>query len=85
METVTWNTAIAHTCSNATHVFCVHGKSRHLAVWNYSQLVASNFNLHEASTKMIDYVIPSSDLSTLRNHCVVIRYHHDIAAFSAIS
>uniref|UniRef100_A0A0R3RR96 protein-serine/threonine phosphatase n=1 Tax=Elaeophora elaphi TaxID=1147741 RepID=A0A0R3RR96_9BILA len=84
LESVIWNTAVAHTCSKATHVFCVHGKSRHLAVWNYSQLVASNFNLREASTKMIDYVIPSSDLSTLRNRCLVVRCHRDITAFSAI-
>ncbi|MCP9262453.1 hypothetical protein DINM_005675 [Dirofilaria immitis] len=51
LETLTWNTTIPHTCSKVTHVFCLHGKSRHLAVWNYSQLIASNFNLHEASKK----------------------------------
>uniref|UniRef100_A0A8R1XY85 Actin maturation protease n=1 Tax=Onchocerca volvulus TaxID=6282 RepID=A0A8R1XY85_ONCVO len=75
LETVTWNATIAHTCSKITHVFCIHGKSRHLAVWNYSQLIASNFNLREASTKLIDYVIPSNDLSTLRNRCLVVRCH----------
>ncbi|CAG9534799.1 unnamed protein product [Cercopithifilaria johnstoni] len=85
LVTITWNTAIAHTCSKATHVFCIHGKSRHLAVWKYSQLVASNFNLREASRKMIDYVIPSSDLSTLRNRCLVVRCHRDTTAFNAIT
>ncbi|VDO26069.1 unnamed protein product [Onchocerca flexuosa] len=85
LETVTWNATIAHTCSKVTHVFCIHGKSRHLAVWNYSQLIASNFNLREASNKLIDYVIPSSDLSTLRNLCLVVRCHHSITAFNAIS
>lgn len=80
-----WNTATAHTCSKATHVFCIHGKSRHLAVWNYSQLIASNFNLCEPSTKLINYVIPSSDLSTLRNRCIVIRYHRDTTNFNDIS
>ncbi|VDM11256.1 unnamed protein product [Wuchereria bancrofti] len=85
LETVIWNEAVAHNCSKATHVFCVHGKSRHVALWNYSQLVASNFNLHEASTKVMDYVIPSSDLSTLRNRCLVVRCHRDTTAFSTIS
>ncbi|VDK88645.1 unnamed protein product [Litomosoides sigmodontis] len=85
LETIAWNTISAHTCSKATHVFCVHGKSRHIAVWNYSQLVASNLNLREALAKVIDYVIPSSDLSTLRNRCVVVRYRSNTTASNAIS
>ncbi|EJD73827.1 hypothetical protein LOAG_18775 [Loa loa] len=84
LKTVAWNAAITHTCSKATHVFCIHGKSRHLAVWNYSQLVASNFNLREASTKVADYVIPSSDLSTLRNRCLIVSCQRDTTAFSAV-
>lgn len=77
LETIIWNTVIAHQCSNATHVFCLHGKSRHLGVWNYLKLIASNFNLNEASRKMIDYVVPVSDLSTLRNRCLIVRCHHN--------
>ncbi|VDM98381.1 unnamed protein product [Thelazia callipaeda] len=74
MVTTTWNTMTDHICSKDTLVFCVHGKSRHLAVWNYSQLIASNLNIREATNRVDDFVIPSTDLSTLRNRCLVIRH-----------
>ncbi|VDK58837.1 unnamed protein product [Gongylonema pulchrum] len=78
MKALWWSTStMTHCCSSilATHVFCLHGKSHHLAVWNYEKLAASNRNLHQAvMARECNYVMPAGgDLSTLRNRCLFIR------------
>lgn len=87
LDVMVWNTTFAHACSSATHVFCRHGKSRHVAVWNYAKLVESNRNLREpaAGLKGTNYMIPSNDLSTLCNQSLVVRCHSDVSVSNIAS
>ncbi|CAG0896620.1 unnamed protein product [Darwinula stevensoni] len=46
----------------ALHVLAVQGKSRHLQVWEYEALKASNENLLEAPSSPLDFVFPDGDI-----------------------
>uniref|UniRef100_A0A915AMT2 Actin maturation protease n=1 Tax=Parascaris univalens TaxID=6257 RepID=A0A915AMT2_PARUN len=58
------------------HVFCLHGKSRHLALWKYTNLVESNANLNEIGDKrMTDgeiYVLPADGAAALKYKCLIL-------------
>ena len=47
------------------HLFCRHGKSRHMGLWSYTSLMESNANLVEVGENRdsSDYVIPSQGIS----------------------
>ncbi|EYC27037.1 hypothetical protein Y032_0009g484 [Ancylostoma ceylanicum] len=57
------------------YVFAYHGKSKHIALWSYSDLRQSCNQLYEAGPKRQhpDFVIPQDGLTHLRGKCVCLR------------
>ncbi|VDN53755.1 unnamed protein product [Dracunculus medinensis] len=67
------------------YVFCMHGKSRRLFLYDYFFLVKSNCNLfqvsikqHKSKTKGVgsriaEYIIPFNGLESLRNKCLILK------------
>ncbi|VDK22981.1 unnamed protein product [Anisakis simplex] len=57
------------------YLFCLHGKSRHLAIWKYMDLVESNANLNKfAKRRLLDgesYILPSEGVRALKQKCLV--------------
>ncbi|RCN40711.1 hypothetical protein ANCCAN_13354, partial [Ancylostoma caninum] len=60
---------------DAFYVFAYHGKSKHMALWSYSDLRRSCSQLYEAGPKRQppDFVIPEDGLTQLRGKSVCLR------------
>ncbi|VDM49039.1 unnamed protein product [Toxocara canis] len=64
------------TCFDNMYVFCLHGKSRHFALWKYADLFESNANLNEIGEKRRTdgeiYILPCEGFAALKRKCLIL-------------
>ncbi|KAF8384638.1 hypothetical protein PRIPAC_73780, partial [Pristionchus pacificus] len=55
-------------------VLAYHGKSKHLGVWSYSDVIASNLQMNQLgeTRKEDDFIVKDPSLGGLRDNCVLI-------------
>ncbi|CAI4231659.1 unnamed protein product [Auanema sp. JU1783] len=56
------------------YVFAFHGKSKHMSLWPYKDLLGSNQQLFEVGPKRTEgYVVPNGEMTDLRNKAVWLK------------